>query len=141
MNLEIYSPFRGRRAELPLFLVRVAAGFPSPADDYMEKRLDLNEHLIRHPSSTFFMRVAGESMKGACILPGDILVVDCSLAPVDGDVVVAVLGGEFTVKRISLKGKRCLLLPENEEFPPLEMGEEEECEVWGVVTGVVHSFR
>lgn len=124
----------------PLFLATVSAGFPAPAEDYIEGRLDLNKHLIKHPAATFFVRVAGDSMTGAGIHPGDILVVDRSLEPRDANVVIAVLDGELTVKRISRRDGRLYLVPDNSLYQPLEILEGMEFEVWGVVTSVIHSL-
>ncbi len=124
----------------PLFSIPVEAGFPSPAEDYVEGKLDLNKHLIRHPAATFFVRATGESMTGAGIFPGDILVVDRSIEPADKKVVIAVIDGELTVKRLRLKGKRILLVPENEDYPVIEVKEGIDFEIWGVVTAVVHQL-
>jgi DNA polymerase V len=124
----------------PLFLASVSAGFPSPAEDYIEGRLDLNKHLVKHPAATFFVRVAGDSMTGAGIHPGDILVVDRAIEPQDSSVVIAVLDGELTVKRISRRDGRLYLVPDNCRYRPLEIVEDMEFEVWGVVTAVVHSL-
>ena len=123
----------------PLYLSPVAAGFPSPADDFVDRRLDLNEFLAPHPSATFFVRARGESMFGAGIHDGDILVVDRSLDPAPGKVVVAALDGELTVKRIRVQGGRLLLAPENPAFRAVEVSEEAGFQVWGVVTHVIHS--
>jgi DNA polymerase V len=125
---------------LPLFLETVAAGFPSPAGDYIECRLDLNEHLIQHPSATFFVRVSGDSMLGAGIHDGDILIVDRSLEPVHGSVVVAALNGELTVKRLLREGGRCVLKPENESFACIEIPELADLQIWGVATSAVHKL-
>ena len=109
--------------KLPLFLARIPAGFPSPADDYLDKNLDLNEYLIKNPSSTFCVRVEGSSMVKAGIHDGDILIVDRSLEPVDKKIVIAVVNGELTVKRIrKVKGK-VYLEPESDEFKPIELSE------------------
>jgi DNA polymerase V len=116
----------------------VAAGFPSPADDFLEGRLDLNEKLIRHPAATFFVRVSGNSMIKAGIHSGDMLIVDRSLEPKSGSVVVAVIDGEFTVKRISRKGDRLYLMPENPRFKPIQITDNSSFQVWGVVTNVIH---
>lgn len=124
----------------PLFLSRVKAGFPSPADDYIEGKLDLNEHLIKHKAATFFVRVSGNSMEGAGIFDGDLLIVDRALEPKHKSVVVAVVNGEFTVKRIKKDKGRVWLMPENTKFQPMELLEGTECEVWGVVTNVIHSL-
>jgi DNA polymerase V len=127
-----------KKLKIPLFTTRISAGFPSPADDFIDKTLDLNEFLITHPSATFFVRVEGTSMIDAHIHPGDILIVDKALEPASGSVVIAVLDGEFTVKRYLRKGKKTFLMPENPEFPPVEIGENMTVEIWGVVTYVIH---
>lgn len=133
-------PDRSTKWARPLFLASVSAGFPSPAEDYIEGRLDLNRHLIKHPAATFFVRVAGDSMIGAGIHPGDILVVDRALEPQDSNVVIAVIDGELTVKRISQRHGRLFLVPDNQAYEPLEIIETMEFEVWGVVTSVIHSL-
>ncbi len=125
---------------LPLFSGGVSAGFPSPAEDYTDRKLDLNELLIKNPAATFFVRVEGDSMVGAGIQHDDILVVDRSRQAVSGDIVIAVLDGELTVKRL-FRGAHCArLLAENPDYPAIEIGEERDCEIWGVVTSVVHQF-
>ena len=125
--------------ELPLFLSRIRAGFPSPADDYLDKKLDLNEHLIKHPSATFFVKVKGDSMIKAGINSGDILVVDRSLEPKDKKIVVAVVNGEFTVKRVRNVRDKLYLFSENDDYPAIEIKEESDFEFWGVVIHVIHS--
>jgi DNA polymerase V len=125
---------------LPSFSAPVSAGFPSPADDLIDKKLDLNEALIAHPAATFFVRVQGESMKDAGILDDDLLVVDRSLTPKNGQVVVAVINGEFTVKKIKKDKNRLFLIPENKKFSPLEITEEMDFMIWGVVTYAIHSL-
>lgn len=130
-----------RRQRLPLFANRVPAGFPSPADDYMEDRIDLNEQLVRNPPATFFIRVKGNSMVGAGIFDGDTLVVDRSIEPKSGHVVVAVVDGELTVKRLSMHRGRTRLLPENPEFQPIEFRDGQELQVWGVVTNAIHPIK
>ncbi len=125
---------------LAFFTSRVEVGFPSPADDYLEGALDLNEHLIRHPAATFFLRVSGDSMTGAGIYPGNILIVDRSLPPADGRIVIAVVDGELTVKRLSRRPGRIRLLPENPRYPPIDITAEQDLRVWGVVVHAVHSF-
>jgi DNA polymerase V len=136
----VLYPDRSTKWARPLFLASVSAGFPSPAEDYIEGRLDLNKHLIKHPAATFFVRVAGDSMIGSGIHPDDILVVDRALEPQDGNVIIAVLDGELTVKRISQRGARLYLVPDNCLYQPLEILAEMEFEVWGVVTSVIHSL-
>ena len=129
------------RAARPLFLSRVPAGFPSPAEDYVECSLDLNEHLIAHREATFFVRVKGHSMTGAGIRDGDLLVVDRALEAASGDIVVAVVDGELTVKRLSRRGGTVRLLPESPGFAPIEFKDGQELTVWGVVTSVIHRVR
>ncbi len=139
MPLEIYKAIPG--APLPLFINTIPAGFPSPAEGYLDDALDLNQLLVTHPAATFFVRVQGESMKEANIHSGDVLVVDRSLAPKNRDIVVAVLNGEFTVKRISKRGAQLFLASENRAFAPIEVREGEDFQVWGVVTYVIHKAR
>jgi DNA polymerase V len=136
----IYGHEKGKVCKRPLYVARVSAGFPSPADDYLEGRLDLNAHLVQHPAATFFVRVSGDSMIQAGIHTGDILIVDRSLEPADKNVVIAAIDGELTVKRIRMKDKKLLLVPENEEYETIAVDAEREFEVWGVVTHVIHSF-
>ena len=124
----------------PLFMAPVYAGFPSPADDYIEGKLDLNDYLVKHPAATFFVRAAGDSMIDAGIHPGDILIVDRAIEPVDNSVVIAAVHGELTVKRIRKSGSKLFLVPENGCYEPLEVTEEMDVEVWGVVTTVIHSL-
>ena len=125
---------------LPLALCRVEAGFPSPADDYMEGSLDLNEHVIKHPSATYFVRASGDSMTGAGIFDGDLLIVDRSLEPAHGKVAIVEVDGQLTVKRLSKSQGRFLLESENADYPPIELQEESEIIVWGVVTHVLHNL-
>ncbi|MCU0847476.1 MAG: translesion error-prone DNA polymerase V autoproteolytic subunit [Spirochaetes bacterium] len=124
--------------KIPLFASSVPAGFPSPADDYVEKKLDFNEYLVKHPAATFCVRVSGSSMTGAGIRSGDILVVDRAVEPSDGRIVVAVLAGELTVKRIMRSRGRICLVSENPEYGPMEVTQDSGFEVWGVVTHVIH---
>lgn len=126
-----------RLVTLPYFPA-VSAGFPSPADDYQEGRLSLDEHLIRNPSATFFVRVEGRSMVGAGIYPDDILVVDRSLEAKPNDVVVAVLAGEFTVKRLVRRKGAYVLQAANPDYPDISPGPDDDFRVWGVVTAVIH---
>ncbi len=136
----IALPDRSTVRSLPLFLARVSAGFPSPADDYLEGKLDLNEHLIKHPAATFFVRAAGDSMIGAGIHSGDILVVDRALDPGANSVVIAVIDGDLTVKRIQRTGGKLFLAAENPRYRPIEIREGMDFEVWGVVTSVIHAL-
>jgi len=125
---------------LPLFSHKVSAGFPSPADDYIEGRLSLDEHLIQHKDSTFFVRAKGQSMTGAGIFDGDLLVVDKSLNPKSGDIVIAVLDGDLTVKRLSIISGKVSLKPENPRFKDIEFKDEQELQIWGVVTSTTKRF-
>ncbi|MDO9240846.1 MAG: translesion error-prone DNA polymerase V autoproteolytic subunit [Methylicorpusculum sp.] len=123
---------------LPFFSGKVSAGFPSPADDYIEKTLDLNELLIQKPAATFFVRAEGESMLGAGIHPNDILVVDRSIEPVPGKIVICALNGELVVKRLKRQAGQWLLGSENPAYPDIVLHEELEMVIWGVVTSVIH---
>lgn len=123
---------------LPLPLVHVPAGFPSPAEDYIDQRLDLNEHLVRNPPSTYFIRVQGDSMRGAGIASGDLLVVDRAVEPRPGHVVVAAVDGELTVKRLKRLGAGLALAPENPDYAPVPLDGERGVEIWGVALHVIH---
>lgn len=123
---------------IPLFSMPVAAGFPSPADDHIETKLDLNHHLIKHPAATFMVRAQGDSMTGAGIHHNDLLVVDRSLTAHDKSIVIAIVNGEFTVKRLRKFDDRLILQPENPTYRPLIIQAEMDFEVWGVVTSVIH---
>lgn len=124
--------------ELPLFASQISAGFPSPADDYIEKKLDLNELLIRNKEATFFLKVTGDSMLGAGIHSGDMIIVDRSLTAQHKQIVVAVLDGEIVVKRLLRVNNTVSLVAENPDFLPIEITPDAEFQVWGVVTCVIH---
>lgn len=134
-----------RGPSLPLILARVAAGFPSPADDYVEGNLDLHELTGASAAHCYFLRVEGESMTGAGIFHGDVLVVDRAMEAVTGAVVVASIDGDLTVKRFARRvhngRERVMLLAENDEYPAIEVGEEQDLVVWGVVSYVLHDLR
>lgn len=123
---------------LPLYETVVSAGFPSPADDFLDKSLDLNELLVEHPISTFFVRVRGDSMMDAGIFPNDILIVDRSLEPKDNSIVIAVLDGDFTVKRFRIDGKTGYLMPANKSYSAIPINGLSDFLIWGVVTFVIH---
>jgi len=123
---------------LPLCQCMVEAGFPTPAEGEMEGALDLNELLIKHPAATFFVRVSGSSMVKAGINHNDILVVDRSLAPAHGKIVIAAIDGELTVKRLYHVGKKIQLVAENDGYSPIEIKEGADLHIWGVVTSVIH---
>ncbi|QND84633.1 SOS-response transcriptional repressor LexA [Chromobacterium vaccinii] len=126
---------------LPLVLAPVSAGFPSPADDYLDDSINLHAYLVDDPPATFIVRVRGDSMIGAGIADGDLLVVNKGLTPAHGDIVVAVIDGEFTVKRLHQRGGSCALMPENPAYAPITLHSGQELLVWGVVTGAVKKFR
>lgn len=128
------------RLLLPFDGVKVSAGFPSPAADYEDARLDINEYLVRNPVSTFFFAVQGDSMQGAEIFDGDILVVDRSVRARHGHIVIAFINGERLVKRLHRRGRRVALVAENSLYPPLEIQDGMELEVWGVVVGKFKRF-
>ena len=136
----LYLPNRSTRCSRPLVAWRVPAGFPSPAQDEIEGRIDLNHHLIHHPAATFFVRVAGDSMTGAGIQDGDLLIVDRAAEVTSGCIVVARLHDEFTLERVRKDGSRVFLLPENDRYPPIEVTEGSDFEVWGRVTGSVREY-
>ena len=123
---------------LPLYRSPVPAGFPSPADDHIDGALDLNDLLIHRPAATFLMKCAGDSMIGAGIHNGDILIVDRSLEPKDGKIIIAAVNGELTVKRLKQRGEHIFLEAENSHYPAIELAEGDELDVWGVVTSVIH---
>ena len=125
---------------IPIFTSRVQAGFPSPADDHLEDTLDLNTHLIHHQEATFFVKAQGDSMIGAGIHQGDILIVDKSLTPKSGKIVIAVVDGEFTVKRLHKYKGNITLKAENPEFKDIKIRGTDELIIWGVVTSVIHQY-
>lgn len=163
-SLKFLTPDLSTKYTLPIFITPVKAGFPSPATDYEEAKLDLNTHLIAHPNATFFLHVDGNSMIDAKVQSGDIAIVDRSLEPRNGDVIIAVIDNEFTMKRLDirdLKGevitdpkqknlrltiqtqntKQIRLLPENSDFEPIIITGNMSFQVWGVVTSVIHKMR
>jgi DNA polymerase V len=136
----IFAARTKKRITLPLYVTWISAGFPSPADDYIDKRLDLNEYLIKHPAATFFVKVNGDSMVRTGINHGDILIVDRAVEPGHNKIIVAVVNGEFTVKRLKKKGNKIFLMPENDGYPAIEVDVDMDFEVWGVVTNVIHQL-
>lgn len=126
-----------KNTKLPFFLTPVSAGFPSPATEEIASKLDLNEYLIKHPVATFFVRVKGSSMKNAGIFEDDLLIVDRSLTARAGDIILAVLEGEFTLKRFYKKGSKYYLKPENDAYKMIELTKDLDFQVWGVVTKVI----
>ncbi len=136
----IHTPDLSVKHHQLLFDAAVSAGFPSPAADYEQDKLDLNKHLVSNPAATFFVKVTGDSMIGAGIHHGDLLIVDRSLEPKDKSVVIAVLNGELTVKRIRIRNRKITLEPENHNYSAQEITPDTAFEVWGVVTNVIHKL-
>ncbi|MFH0918866.1 MAG: translesion error-prone DNA polymerase V autoproteolytic subunit [Fibrobacterota bacterium] len=137
-NFQFYTSDISSHVEVPLSKAAVSAGFPSPAEDYLEMKLDLNKHIVKHPAATFYVRVTGTSMIKVGIHDGDLLVVDRSLEPKDGAIAICLLNGAFTVKRLQKKGKKLYLQPENPDFKPIEVVEGGDFEVWGIVSFIIH---
>jgi DNA polymerase V len=124
----------------PFFCDLIKAGFPSPADDYSDSSLDFNEYLIKNKAATFIVRVQGDSMTGAGINSGDLLVVDRSLKPVNNSVIVAIVSGEFTVKKLVKELGQYYLYPENPDYPVVQITEDMDFQVWGVVSYAIHAL-
>lgn len=139
-RVKIIKPTNVTVAKIPLLLSPVSAGFPSPAEDFIEESLDLNKHLIKNKPATFLVRAEGDSMIDVGIHSKDILVVDRSLEPRNGKIVIAVIDGELTVKRISTKGGKLYLMPENKSYKPIKIEKHSDFIVWGVVTNVIHKL-
>lgn len=139
-TLDIYSALSETELELPFFEGAFSAGFPSPALDFIDLKIDLNKHVIKHPSSTFYGRVKGVSMIDAGIHDGDLLVIDKSLEPKHGKIAVCYIDGEFTVKRIHIKSDGVWLMPANTAYQPIRITPENELLVWGIVTHVIKAF-
>ena len=128
------------KLSLPFVQSGISAGFPSPAMDFMEQSIDLNQQLIKHPSSTFYGRVSGQSMKNAGINDGDLLIIDKSLEAKDNRIAVCFIDGEFTIKRIKRDLNCVWLLPENEKYKPIQVTADNELIIWGIVTHVIKYF-
>lgn len=139
--MQILTYTRKRSLKIQLATSKVSAGFPSPADDYLENALDLNEHLINNPSATFYVRASGDSMIGANINDGDLLIVDRSQDCDHQDIAIALLDGEFTVKRLIKKGGVLQLKAENPFYPTITIQQGQDFEVWGKVIHVIHSLN
>ncbi|MFL9843190.1 LexA family protein [Flavobacterium rhizosphaerae] len=140
-KLSFYKPDWEANTALPYVPDGVKAGFPSPALDFMEYKIDLNKHLSKNPLATFYIKVDGNSMSGAGIEDGDLLVVDRSLEPADGKIAICLVDGEFTVKRLKLKDKVLYLMPENPDYPPLQVTEDKQFTIWAIVTFVIRGVE
>jgi len=137
-TLDFFSVEENAFADIPIFQESVAAGFPSPAEDYIDMDLNLHDYLVQNPSATFCVKAIGESMKDAGIQSGDIMLVDRSLKPENRSIVLAIIDGEFTVKRVNVANDALYLLPENDSFTSIKITEEMDFQVWGVVTYIIH---
>tara|TARA_B110000438_G_scaffold271084_1_gene288705 strand:+ start:1869 stop:2333 length:465 start_codon:yes stop_codon:yes gene_type:complete len=137
-NIDLFQLIKNTQVLTPLYSDSVSAGFPSPATDYMENKLDLNEYLIKHPAATFIVKAKGLSMTDAGILSGDLLIVDRSISPKNNAIVIASIFGDLTVKKLQKKAQSLFLLSANSDYPSIEVKEEMECFIWGVVTYIIH---
>lgn len=133
--------YKPKSAKAPLYLSPVSAGFPSPADDFIDKDLDLNEFLIKHQAATFFLKVDGNSMIEAGIHDKDLIIVDRALNPTHNSIAVVWLDGEFTLKRIHKRKDGLYLMPENPRYQPIKVHETDDFQVWGVVSYVIHQLH
>lgn len=136
-KIEIFAPVTDSGLTRPVMPTPVSAGFPSPALDFVDVSIDLNKHLIEHPTATFYGRVQGESMKDAGINDGDLLIIDKSIEPTDGKIAVCYLDGEFTLKRIKINKTGLWLVPENEKYKPIRVEEVNNFSIWGIVTYII----
>ena len=134
-NIDIFTP-HSHHDKIPM-VEGIHAGFPSPAEDYTEPVLDLNRYVIKNPASTFYARISGDSMVGVGIQDGDIVVIDKSLEPANDQIAVCFIDGEFTLKRIHTETGRLFLMPHNPNFPSIEITEENNFQVWGIVTYII----
>lgn len=137
-RLEFFGIENTHNLQIPLFQSAISAGFPSPADDYIELKIDLNCYLVKNPAATFYVRVKGNSMENAGIYEGDILVVDRALPPKENNIAICVIAGEFTVKRLTLREGRIYLLAENTGYLPIEITNETDFQIWGIVAYIIH---
>jgi DNA polymerase V len=137
-SLRFVLPAGAALHRIPYFPQGIPAGFPSPADDHLQKQLDLHEHLIKHPAATFFAHVQGDSLKDVNIFDGDLLIIDRAETPRHKSIVVAVVNGEFTVKRLHKRNGEVRLVPENKAYPSIEVTEGMDVEIWGVVRHIIH---
>jgi len=139
-SLELFRIDQGSILSLPYVENGIQAGFPSPADDFLDISIDLNAILVQHPSATFYARVKGDSMIGDGIAEGDLLIVDRSLETQDGKIAICCLNGEFTVKRLKKQANCCWLISSNDAYPPIQVHQDDEFLVWGMVVHVIKSL-
>lgn len=140
-KLTFHAPDLSTRQEIPVAGGEVKAGFPSPADDFLDAPLDLNREFVHNPASTFFVRVSGDSMAGGGIGDGDLLIVDRSVAPYDGCIAVCYVDGEFTVKRVRLEKGCAWLMPSNPKYQPIRVDASNDFQIWGIVRHVIKTFK
>ena len=136
-KLTFFHPDQNQQKSLHLAQEKISAGFPSPADDFKELRISIDQEVVRNEDATFYARVSGESMQGAGLDDGDLLVIDRSMEPKNGKIAVCCIDGEFTVKRLKVVEDGVFLIPENPKYQPIKVTEENELIVWGIVTYVV----
>ena len=141
MNIDIHSIDASQDLPLPYAEEGIKAGFPSPAQDYMDLSIDLNRELVKHPSSTFYGKVKGDSMVDAQVFDGDILIIDKSLEPTNGDMAVCFVDEEFPLKFIEIRADEVLLVPANKQYAPIRVTKENDFIIWGIVTYVIHKSR
>jgi len=139
-ELTFFSAEIASKLSIPLVDVGISAGFPSPAQDFLDLSIDLNKELVKNPSTTFYARVNGYSMKDAGIDSGDLVIIDKSLEPQNGKIAVCYIDGEFTMKRIKIEKDCCWLIPENKDFKPIKVTEDNDFVIWGIVLHVIKSF-
>ncbi len=139
-SIDIFSASTETPLELPYIDSGISAGFPSPALDFIDLSIDLNKHLIKHPSATFYGRVKGDSLTDAGIHDGDLLIIDRSLEPKDGKIAVCIIDGEFTAKRIKVEKDTLWLVPENKSYKPIQINEHNDFYIWGMVTHVIKNM-
>ena len=137
---EIINFRKSKKTKIKLYTTSISAGFPSPAEDHMDISLDINEYLVKHPSSTFYIYVKGDSMIDSGIFDGDLLIVDRSLEVKSNSVVVAVIDGDFTVKKIKKDSGNLYLIPQNKKYKPILLENNMDFQIWGVVTHAIHHF-
>lgn len=139
-HFDFYSPLTTSENDLVFVKEGISAGFPSPAEDFLEQTIDLNKELIKNPETTFLARVKGNSLKDIGITDGDIMIIDKSLQPKDGKIAVCFIDGDFTVKRIKVEKDYCLLLPANSDYKPIKVTEDNDFRIWGIVINVIKYF-